>query len=155
MKKVSNIDVNSSDTRFTASFFGLAQKVLLSDNLKFPIDKINFLPAILYQAKYDCELVCNLSKNLFSYSLFEKAILPEMLKYFNALGSRQKELIELLSDYLINHKELITLNSSYLREALTVEALSEVESFYEMTVKEKGLAQFVKCLTEKKNDGKS
>jgi len=154
MKKVSLIDVNSSDTRFIESFFALAQRVLLSRNLKFPIEKINFIPEIIYQTKYKCELVCNLTKNLFSYSLFEKAILPETLKYFNALGNQQKHLIELLSDYLINHKQLITLNSSYLRDPLTL-FTPEAESFYDTTVKEKNLTQFVNCLTEKNNDGKS
>lgn len=83
--------------------------------------------------------------------------MPNLLKYFDAQiidkVECERDLIKLLCDYLMNHKDLITLDSSYLRENMESEKAVEFE-FYEATIQSKNLAQFVRCLAAKKNDGK-
>ena len=49
----------------------IGEQLMISENVKFSIEKTNVLPTRLYQPKYDLNLVIKLSKNLFNYSLFE------------------------------------------------------------------------------------
>jgi hypothetical protein len=49
----------------------LCEVILLSENVNFPIEKVNILPNKLYQKKFDNKLVMKLTKNLFGHSLFE------------------------------------------------------------------------------------
>ena len=50
MEKISNIEMKDEkesdeiNTQLTMSYFHLIERVLLSKNLKFPIEKTNFLP---------------------------------------------------------------------------------------------------------------
>lgn len=48
MEKISKIDIKQEsediDIQLTNSYFHLIEKVLLSNNLKFPIERTNFLP---------------------------------------------------------------------------------------------------------------
>ena len=113
---------------------------------------------ILFQSKYDCGSITNLTRNLFTYSLFEKVILSNFLKYFDTHTQAtkaaednvvyEKVLIELLAEYFVEHKELLSTESGYLRQVL-----DSGESFFERTTQVKNLSHIVRCLEAKKNDG--
>jgi hypothetical protein len=55
----------------TKNFMKLCEIILLSENVKFSIEKAKVLPSELYQAKYDLDLIVELTKNLFPFNLFE------------------------------------------------------------------------------------
>ena len=75
---VLNFDLHTTDSKLTYKltecFMELCELMLLSENVKFSIEKVNTLPNKLYQTKFDCGLVVNLTKHLFPHSLFETVI---------------------------------------------------------------------------------
>lgn len=71
--KLARIEIDNSQNsyEFTKHYFNLAKLVLMSENIKFPIEKANILPNILYQVKFNYHLVSDLSRSLFEYTFFE------------------------------------------------------------------------------------
>lgn len=83
-------------------------------------------------------------------------VLPNLLKYFdaqiNASGRYEKELLQLLSEYMIKHRSLISIDSTLeLKEFATGD--SQNTDFFEFTVSARNLTFFMRCLEAKKNDG--
>ncbi|CAF0804545.1 unnamed protein product, partial [Brachionus calyciflorus] len=105
---------------FTQAFFNLGKLVLLSDNVKFSIEKVNVLPINLYQDKCDYKLVANLTRSLFDYALFETVILPNLISYFESQinvnyqthNLLEKTFLSLITEYLLVHKKVLDIDYS-------------------------------------------
>lgn len=84
MIKLAQIETDCSQCSidFTKQFFNLAKLVLLSENIKFPIEKANILPNKLYHMKYDYRLISDLTRNLFEYTYFETVSKIKLTLFF-------------------------------------------------------------------------
>ncbi len=70
--KIASVDFEKKENQELAEcFMNVCEVILLSENVNFPIEKVNILPNKLYQKKFDNKLVMKLTKNLFGHSLFE------------------------------------------------------------------------------------
>ncbi|RNA19607.1 small subunit processome component 20 -like protein [Brachionus plicatilis] len=137
MVKLAQIEIDSTQvsTDFTKHFFNLANLVLLSQNIKFPIEKINILPNKLYQVKFDCKLVSDLTRALFDYPFFETNIFPNLISYFDnqiKYKCHSKNQIEtcfltLLAEYLLKQKKILEPN--YNTESLSED---KIENFIQI-----------------------
>ena len=154
------------ELRLTDAFFELGQAVLLSANLKFTIEKAAIIPSKLYQAKFDCESICSLSKSLFGFFQFQnvsslgfdlgmtqktapetnsspfKHILPHLIAYFE---SNVKTAAKAKHDFV---PKFISLLANYLsRQNLFDESLSET---IDQTTDKSELGFLIECLSKQK-----
>jgi len=84
-------------------------------------------------------------------------VLPNLLKYFDSriANGEEAKLIQLLSEYLMEHKSLVSVETNgELKEFTMGDSSSADESgFLDFTVNARNLSHFVRCLEAKKNDG--
>jgi U3 small nucleolar RNA-associated protein 20 len=73
-------DGKESYSQLTECLMDIGEQLILSETVKFSIEKTNVLPTRLYQPKYDLNLVVKLTKNLFNYNLFEGVSEPFIVR---------------------------------------------------------------------------
>lgn len=72
MCKLSSLEFDLSQHAGLAEcFMDLCETILLSENVKFSIEKVNILPNKMYQKKINYQLIIKLTKNVFVHPLFE------------------------------------------------------------------------------------
>lgn len=157
--KIADVDCeNNGDDelrkKLTESLFDIGKTVLLSENLKFSIDKLSSLPAKLYQPKYDLDCVCALTKQLFDWEHFRNILLPNLINYFDLhraaeQNATEKRFLNLIGLYLAR-LNVIDIDTLYLKPSESSTTTTKNINLVDHLIAAKELSDFNRLFGEKR-----